>query len=77
MASYGGGGVSPGPASCFVSRPFAAGNNNRKPRHSLFPVVSPAVENVAGAVVAYAFNPSTWEAEAGRFLSSMPDWSTK
>jgi hypothetical protein len=29
------------------------------------------------AVVAYAFNPSTQEAEAGRFLSSRPAWSTK
>jgi hypothetical protein len=29
------------------------------------------------AVVAYAFNPSTWEAEAGRFLSSRPAWSTE
>jgi hypothetical protein len=29
------------------------------------------------AVVAHAFNPSTWEAEAGRFLSSSPAWSTK
>jgi hypothetical protein len=28
-------------------------------------------------VVEYAFNPSTWEAEAGRFLSSRPAWSTK
>jgi hypothetical protein len=28
------------------------------------------------AVVAYAFNPSTWEAEAGGFLSSRPAWST-
>jgi hypothetical protein len=27
-------------------------------------------------VVAHAFNPSTWEAEAGRFLSSRPAWST-
>jgi hypothetical protein len=24
-----------------------------------------------------AFNPSTWEAEAGRFLSLRPAWSTK
>jgi hypothetical protein len=23
------------------------------------------------------FNPSTWEAEAGRFLSSRPAWSTE
>jgi hypothetical protein len=29
------------------------------------------------AVVAHAFNPSTWEAEAGRFLSSRSAWSTK
>jgi hypothetical protein len=28
-------------------------------------------------VVACAFNPSTWEAEAGGFLSSRPAWSTK
>jgi hypothetical protein len=27
--------------------------------------------------VAHAFNPSTWEAEAGRFLSSRPAWSTE
>jgi hypothetical protein len=29
------------------------------------------------AVVAHAFNPSTRETEAGRFLSSRPAWSTK
>jgi hypothetical protein len=29
------------------------------------------------AVVAHAFNPSTWEAEEGGFLSSRPAWSTK
>jgi hypothetical protein len=29
----------------------------------------------SGAVVAHTFNPSTWEAEAGRFLSSKPAWS--
>jgi len=28
-------------------------------------------------VVAHAFNPSTWEAEAGRFMSSRPAWSTE
>jgi hypothetical protein len=29
------------------------------------------------AVVAHTFNPSTWEAEAGGFLSFRPDWSTE
>ena len=29
------------------------------------------------AAVVHAFNPSTWEAEAGRFLSSRPAWSTE
>jgi hypothetical protein len=28
-------------------------------------------------VVVHAFNPSTWEAEAGGFLSLRPAWSTK
>ena len=28
-------------------------------------------------MVAHAFNPSTGEAETGRFLSSRPAWSTK
>jgi hypothetical protein len=27
-------------------------------------------------VVAHAFNPGTWEAEAGQFLSLRPAWST-
>jgi len=31
----------------------------------------------APGVVALAFNPSTWEAEAGGFLSSRPAWSTE
>jgi hypothetical protein len=29
------------------------------------------------AVVVHAFNLSTWEAEAGGFLSSRPAWSTE
>jgi hypothetical protein len=29
------------------------------------------------AMVAHSFNPSTWEAEAGGFLSSRPAWSTE
>jgi hypothetical protein len=28
-------------------------------------------------MVAHAFNPSTWEAEAGGFLSSRPAWTTE
>jgi hypothetical protein len=28
-------------------------------------------------MVAHAFNPSTWEAEAGGFLSVRPTWSTE
>jgi hypothetical protein len=28
-------------------------------------------------VVSHAFNPSTWEAEAGEFLSLRPAWSTE
>ena len=33
--------------------------------------------NESQAVVAHACNPSTWEAEAGRFLSWRPAWSTE
>ena len=32
---------------------------------------------MGGVVVAHAFNPSTWDAEAGGFLSLKPDWSTE
>jgi hypothetical protein len=28
-------------------------------------------------MMAHTFNPSTWEAEAGRFLSLRPAWSTE
>jgi hypothetical protein len=34
-------------------------------------------EDLSRAVVAHAFNPSSREAEAGRFLSSRPAWSTE
>jgi hypothetical protein len=34
-------------------------------------------ERSSRAVVANAFNPSTWEAEAGGFLSLRPAWSTE
>jgi hypothetical protein len=32
---------------------------------------------MSGAVMTYAFNPSTWEAEPDGFLSSRPAWSTE
>jgi hypothetical protein len=34
-------------------------------------------EGFGWAVVAHAFNPSTWEAEANGFLSLRPAWSTE
>jgi hypothetical protein len=34
-------------------------------------------ESIGPAVVAHTFNPSTWEAEAGGFLSSRPAWFTE
>jgi hypothetical protein len=34
-------------------------------------------ENTAGHSGAHAFNPSTWEAEAGGFLNSRPAWDTE
>jgi hypothetical protein len=33
------------------------------------------IENPCQAVVVHTFNPSTWEAEAGGFLSLRPAWS--
>nr|AAR87792.1 unknown [Mus musculus] len=33
------------------------------------------VHSLSRALVAHAFNPSTWEAEAGRFLNSRPSWA--
>jgi hypothetical protein len=33
--------------------------------------------NPKPGVVAHTFYPSTWEAEAGGFLSSRPAWSTE
>jgi hypothetical protein len=33
--------------------------------------------SISQAVVAHAFNPSTWEAEVGEFLSSRSAWSTE
>jgi hypothetical protein len=38
---------------------------------------SARMTSTSWAVVAHAFNPRTWEAEAGRFLSSRPAWFTE
>jgi hypothetical protein len=35
------------------------------------------IGKVKPGVVVHAFNPSTWEAEAGEFLSSRPAWFTE
>jgi hypothetical protein len=35
------------------------------------------IMNDCQAMVAHAFNPSTWETEASRFLSSRLAWSTE
>jgi hypothetical protein len=40
-------------------------------------VNSPMKTQSIWAVMAHPFNPSTWEAEAGGFLSSRPAWSTE
>ena len=47
--------------------------------HGPFKLSSHPVEApyASQAVSAHAFNPSTWEEEAGGFLSSRPAWSTK
>jgi hypothetical protein len=40
--------------------------------------IVPKLKNIVEpGVVAHAFNPSTWEAETGKFLSSRPAWSTE
>jgi hypothetical protein len=35
------------------------------------------LKKIRQVVVVQAFNPSTWEAEAGGFLSLRPAWSTE
>jgi hypothetical protein len=63
------------------------GNTKKDADSSRTIILGPAVPGV-GYMLAYpgglgkkfvapAFNPSTWEAEAGRFLSSRPAWSTE
>jgi hypothetical protein len=42
-----------------------------------FQFFEPGFLCVALAILEHAFNPSTWEAEAGRFLNLRPAWSTE
>jgi hypothetical protein len=42
-----------------------------------FPLYLPVIYIPTALPVMHAFNPSTWEAEAGGFLSSRPAWSTE
>jgi hypothetical protein len=35
------------------------------------------IGGLAGQLMAHAFNPGIWEAEASGFLSSRPAWSTE
>jgi hypothetical protein len=46
----------------------------RRERWEMAQLVKPSL---LSGVVAHAFNPSTWEAEADGFLSSRPAWSTE
>ena len=50
-------------------RPSKQGHGNMR--------VNISWKNKQLGMVAHAFNRSTWEAEAGRFLSSRPAWSTE
>jgi hypothetical protein len=45
-------------------------NSDAKPKDRM-------LKNPQPGMVAHAFNPNTWEAEAGELLSSRPDWSTE
>jgi hypothetical protein len=43
----------------------------------LMPGIELRINIIRHAGVSHTFNPRTWEAEAGRFLSSRPAWSTE
>jgi major histocompatibility complex class I len=48
-----------------------------KTGHPLYQLLVLKINILSRAVVGHAFDPSTWEAEAGGFLSSRPAWSTE
>jgi hypothetical protein len=53
--------------------------NFSSPKHPLsaYLITATRKDTKGQAVVAHACNPSTWDAEAGGFLSSRPAWSTE
>jgi hypothetical protein len=53
------------------------GQSFRKYFHKIAEEKFSNLKKKSRAVVAHAFNPSTWEAETGKFLSSIPACSTK
>ena len=60
----------------YESQPIL-GYRHKEFKAGLDSVMKPLRNVVHQAVVAHDFNPSTWEAEAGGFLSSRPAWSTE
>jgi hypothetical protein len=50
---------------------------NQGPGHIIMKMMREKNHDSKPGVVAHSFNPSTREAEAGRFLSSRPGWSTE
>jgi hypothetical protein len=54
-------------SQAYTEKPYL-GKKKKKPEKKMF---------FEPALVAHTFNPSTREAEAGRFLCSRPAWSTK
>jgi hypothetical protein len=48
-----------------------------KTKHKCQRLLSDFIPQTPLHKVVHAFNPSTWEAEAGEFLSSRPAWSTE
>jgi hypothetical protein len=65
---------SPGPRQCAQRQGEVAREEVHTKNDLLY---SPTHPQKSRAVVAHAFNPSTWEREGGGFLSSRAAWSTE
>jgi hypothetical protein len=66
-----------GQAECFTDQERLAILRSVEPVQAIRRKAFEGFSVYGQAVVVHAFNPSTPEAEAGRFLSSRPAWSTK